>query len=111
MVLVIDANATFGDLVFLGAEEKFPYENGQKGKEPDRYNVSLGSSVLEGPVNVTVPITVDVTGFKFTEKVALVNVVADPYCRTSEGSGFGDVVLRMQADNLIPLNRMDKKPQ
>lgn len=107
MKLVLDVKESFGDLLFLGYDEKKKYDSvaNRRTEEPEAFTCRLASSKLGGQIEVTVPLEVAVDSIAFSQKVTLRNATIDPYARTSEGSSFAEVILRCNADTILDASK------
>lgn len=105
--LVLDVKESFGDLLFLGSSEKKKYDSvaNRRTDEVEAYVCRLASSRLRGQIEVTVPLEVAVDSIAFSQKVTLRNATIDPYARTTEGSSFAEVVLRINADTILDASK------
>lgn len=107
--LVLDVKESFGDLYFLGYKEKMKYVDRKKTDEVEAYECRLSSSRRREQIEVTVPLTVSVESIGFNQKVTLNKAEIDPYGRTTEGSQFAEVILRLTADTILDCS-MGKTP-
>lgn len=102
MKIIPDIYATFGDTYFLGFTEKkkFDQTTNRKTEEVEGYTCKISSSILQGQIEVTVPVNVPVNDISFNQKVTLQDVVIDPYARSSGGNSFVQTLLRCSAKSI-----------
>lgn len=91
---VFDLNATFGDLYFMGVDEKFKYEDGKKTGEI-LYAYKLASTGQGEQITVKVPKKVDLELMSICE---LVNVDAKQYVQST--GDFNSIQPSIKADDI-----------
>lgn len=106
--IVPDMNQTFGDLMFLGKEDKFNYEDGKKTDEVVSADYKLASSVQGGEVviNVKVNDKGELKDFNFMAKVGLKGVLISTSAMTS--GSFASVRYKITADEIFPITAGSK---
>ena len=101
MEIIPEVSKTFGDLMYLGKEERFPYVDGKKGETPTGAIYKLASSVQGGEVSVYIEGTPK--EFDFMSKVLIKDVKITHRAQVS--GNFANVITSINAVDIVPADK------
>ncbi|MBL4932284.1 DUF961 family protein [Clostridium paridis] len=101
MKIIPDINKTFGDLMYLGKEDRFLYVDGKKGETPTGAIYKLASSIQGGEVSVYIEGTPKEFGFMSKVSVKDVEITH----RAQVSGNFANVITAINAVDIVSVDK------